>query len=301
MQILITGGSGMIGRALCQCWQAAGHVLTVLSRDPGKVAALCSGARGIAALSQLDASYVPDVVVNLAGAPIADRPWSARRKHLLWGSRITSTQALVEWMASRPAPVPVLLSASAVGWYGDAGEQPVDESVTVPGHDFGAQLCAAWEQAARQATQSGSRVVIVRIAPVLAVQGGMLARLLLPFRLGLGGRLGHGRQWMPWIHLEDLLALFDHLLQRPDCSGIYNGCTPAPVRNAEFTRLLAAQLRRPAILPAPAWLLRGLLGEMSVLLLGGQCAQPVRTMATGFHFRYARLEQALQQLLPSSR
>ncbi|WP_374360062.1 TIGR01777 family oxidoreductase [Pseudoduganella danionis] len=300
MQILITGGTGMIGRALCQRWQLAGHALTVVSRSPDQVAALCSGARGIAALSQLESDYRPDVVVNLAGAPIADRPWSARRKRLLWESRIMATQALVQWMADLPAPAPVLLSASAVGWYGDTGEQPVDESAAVPGHDFGAQLCAAWELAALQATQSGSRVVIVRIAPVLAAQGGMLARLLLPFRLGLGGRLGHGRQWMPWIHLDDLLAMFDHLLAHTDSSGIYNGCAPTPVRNAEFTRVLAAQLHRPAILPAPAWLLRGLLGEMSVLLLGGQRAQPVRTAAAGFHFRYASLEQALQQLLPSS-
>lgn len=297
MKILITGGSGLIGRALCRRWHAAGHELTVLSRTPERVAALCSGAHGVAALSALEAAYVPDVVVNLAGAPIADARWSTARQRLLWDSRITATQELVRWMASRPALVPVLLSASAVGWYGDAGEQMVDEHSSQCGDDFGARLCAAWEQAAQQALQGGSRVVLVRIAPVLAAQGGMLARLLLPFRLGLGGRLGHGQQWMPWIHLDDLLALFDHLLAQPDNQGIFNACAPELVRNAEFSRQLASTLHRPALLPAPAWLLRILLGEMSVLLLGGQRAMPVRTLATGFVFRFGGLQQALRNLL----
>jgi uncharacterized protein (TIGR01777 family) len=202
-------------------------------------------------------------------------------------------------MADLPAPAPVLLSASAVGWYGDTGEQPVDESAAVPGHDFGAQPCAAWN---RRPCKPHSRAAVSSscASPRAGGTGRMLARLLLPFRLGLGGRLGHGRQWMPWIHLDDLLAMFDHLLARVEPGHLQwlraNACAQCRVH-----RLLAAQLHRPAILPAPAWLLRGLLGEMSVLLLGGQRAQPVRTMATGFHFRYASLEQALQQLLPSSR
>lgn len=300
MQILITGGTGLIGRALCQRWQAAGHQLTVLSRNPARVASCCSGARGIASLQQLGADYVPDVVLNLAGAPIADRPWSATRRRLLWDSRVSATQALVQWLASRAGPAPVLLSASAVGWYGDAAERLVDETSAACGEDFGAQLCAAWEQAALQAAQHGSRVVIVRIAPVLAAQGGMLARLRLPFRLGLGGRMGHGQQWMPWIHLDDLLALVDHLLSHPACSGIYNACAPEPVRNVDFTRQLAAQLHRPAMLPAPGWLLRAVFGEMALLLLGGQRVQPLRTLSSGFEFRYRTLGAALQHLLARS-
>jgi NAD dependent epimerase/dehydratase family enzyme len=239
------------------------------------------------------------VVVNLAGAPIADRPWSARRKRLLWESRITATQALVQWMADLPAPAPCCCRHRR--WAGMA--------IRASSQSMKARLCPAMILAHSRALHGTGGPASHTVGqpcrhrahrPVLAAQGGMLARLLLPFRLGLGGRLGHGRQWMPWIHLDDLLAMFDHLLARVDSQGIYNGCAPTPVRNAEFTRLLAAQLHRPAILPAPAWLLRGLLGEMSVLLLGGQRAQPVRTMATGFHFRYASLEQALQQL-PSSR
>jgi len=300
MRILLTGATGLIGRALCQRWAAAGHELVVLSRQPQQVASLCSGARGVAQLSELEAAYVPDAVVNLAGAPIADRPWSAARRRLLWDSRIGTTQALVTWLGQLPAPAPLLLSASAVGWYGDCGEQALDESATTPGQDFGSELCAAWEQAALKARQHGSRVVLLRIAPVLTSRGGMLARLLPVFRLGLGGRLGGGQQWMPWIHRDDLLALFDHLLQASDSDGVYNACAPGLVRNSAFTRLLAAQLHRPACLPAPAPVLRLLLGEMSVLLLGGQKLMPQRALASGFVFRYGELKTALAQLLPSS-
>lgn len=301
MKILITGGTGLIGRALCLRWQAAGHDLTVLSRTPSRVAALCAGARGIASLAELASDYLPDAVVNLAGAPIADRPWSAARKRLLWQSRVDATEELVRWMALRSVPVPLLLSASAVGWYGDAGDVTVDETSGTPGHDFGAQLCAAWELAAQQATRAGTRVAVVRIAPVLAQGGGMLARLLPSFRLGLGGRLGSGQQWMPWIHIDDLLGLFDHLLMQSGSGGVYNGCAPAQVRNAEFTHELAACLRRPAFFPVPAWLLRLVLGEMSVLLLGGQRAVPARTLEAGFAFRYRSLHEALTQILAAQR
>ncbi len=298
MRILLTGATGLIGRALCQRWAAAGHELVVLSRQPQQVASLCSGARGVAQLSELEAAYIPQVVVNLAGAPIADRPWSAARRRLLLDSRIGTTQALVAWMAQLSGPAPLLVSASAVGWYGDCGEQALDETATTPGQDFGSELCAAWEQAALQARSHGTRVVLLRIAPVLTSRGGMLARLLPLFRLGLGGRLGSGQQWMPWIHRDDLLDLFDHVLQTQDSDGVYNACAPGLVRNAEFTRLLAAQLQRPAFLPAPAPVLRLLLGEMSVLLLGGQKLMPQRALASGFVFRYGDLKTALAQLLP---
>ena len=155
----------------------------------------------------------------------------------------------------------------------------------------------AWEQEAERASTHGVRVVRLRIAPVLAPKGGMLARLLPPFKLGLGGRLGTGQQWMPWIHLDDLVALFDHLLQRDDAQGAFNACAPEVVRNSDFTRTLGKVLRRPTLLPAPAWALRLALGEMSVLLLGGQHLQPQRTQASGFDWRYPRLEPALTALL----
>ncbi|MBS7349811.1 MAG: TIGR01777 family oxidoreductase [Comamonas sp.] len=300
MHILLTGGTGLIGRALCQHWHSQGHQLTVLSRQPAQVAALCSGASGIAQLDDFTAlrrSTPVDVVVNLAGAGIADRPWSAERRDVLWRSRIQQTETLVDWMTRQVQPVRLLLSVSAVGWYGDGGDTPLDESSPAASQDFGSELCMAWEQAAHRASQAGSRVAVLRIAPVLAAQGGMLARLLPPFRWGLGGRLGSGQQWMPWIHLQDLIAIFDHLLRHPDSQGIYNACTPEPVRNADFTHTLARTLNRPALLPAPAWVLRLLLGEMSTLLLGGQRLSPQRLQATGYRWQYPQLDNALQQIL----
>ena len=297
MRILLTGGTGLIGRALCQHWQRQGHDLFVWSRDTAQVPRLCSGAQGIAQLQALDGSAPLDAVVNLAGAPIADRPWTAARRDLLWRSRVDLTRTLVDWMGRQAAPPRVLLSGSAVGWYGDRGEQWLAEDSAPGNADFGSRLCVAWEQEAERARQWGVRVALLRTAPVLAPQGGMLARLLPPFRLGLGGRLGSGQQWMPWIHLDDLVGLFDHLLRSDDAQGAFNACAPEAVRNSDFTRALGQALHRPTLLPAPAWALRLALGEMSVLLLGGQHLQPQRTQASGFRWRYPRLESALAALL----
>lgn len=297
MQILLTGGTGLVGRALCRHFSQQGHSLIVLSRDPGKVAGLCSGARGIGKLDELSASDPVDVVINLAGAPIADRPWTKGRRKMLRESRIDLTRNLVDWMGQRNQAPGVLLSASATGWYGDRGEEQLDETSAAPVADFASQLCSDWEAEVMRATELGTRAACLRFAPVLAADGGMLARLLPVFRLGLGGRLGNGQQWMPWIHLDDLVRLFDHLLSNDSCQGVYNACSPMPVRNAEFTRTLAQTVRRPAIFPAPAWLLRLALGEMSILLTGGQHVMPKRTADSGFDWQYPELSAALQHLL----
>lgn len=297
MHILLTGGTGLIGRALCAHWIAQGHRVTVWSRQPARVHALCAGTQGVARLSDIAPDAAPDAVVNLAGAPIADRPWTTARRRLLWTSRVDLTEELVHWMGQLPRAPHTLLSASAVGWYGDAQEQVLDENSPPPGHaDFGSTLCQAWEAAAWRAQDLGVRVAVLRIAPVLARQGGMLARLHLPFSLGLGGRLGSGTQWMPWVHMDDVVGLFDFLLHHPECQGVFNACAPGAVRNAEFTQALAAALHRPAILPAPAWALRTLLGEMAVLLLGSQHVQPQRTLEAGYCFRYPELRAALGAL-----
>lgn len=300
MHILLTGGTGLIGRALCQHWQQQGYTLWVLSRQPHQVPALCSGARGIAHLDELDDNTLLDAVINLAGAPIADRPWTKARRDLLWNSRVVLTRNLVDWMNKQAVPPRILLSGSAVGWYGDRGEQLLNEDSLPGDQDFGSKLCMAWEKEAQGAQQSGTRVVLLRTAPVLEPTGGMLARLLPLFRLGLGGRIGSGTQWMPWIHLEDQVALIDYLLHHESCHGAFNACAPGIVRNSEFTQCLAQTLHRPAIFPAPAWVLRLLLGEMSVLLLGGQHITPCRTQDIGFIWRYPTLDQSLRQLLPSA-
>lgn len=238
-----------------------------------------------------------DAVVNLAGAPIADRPWTRKRKALLWDSRIHLTERLVDWLGTLSQTPAVLVSGSAVGWYGDGGEHPLSEDCAPISNDFASQLCVAWEESAQRAESFGMRVVLVRTGLVLASDGGFLRRLLPSFRLGLGARLGAGRQWMPWIHLQDQVALIDFLLQHPSASGPYNACAAQPVRNAEFTAALARTLHRPAFLVVPSALLRLGLGEMSGLLLGGQKALPERLQGEGFVFRFNDLQAALADLL----
>lgn len=297
MRILITGGTGLIGRALCRYWLAQGHELLVWSRRLEQVPGLCgTSVRGVARLEELGEVEL-DAVVNLAGAPIADRPWTRRRKALLWDSRVHLTERLVEWLAGLARRPPLLISGSAVGWYGDGGEHLLREGDTPVVSDFASQLCIAWEESAQRAQELGMRVALVRTGLVLAREGGFLARLLPPFRFGLGGRIGSGRQWMPWIHLHDQVALIDFLLHQPNASGPYNACAPQPVRNAEFTRELARALHRPALLPVPAPLLRAGLGELAGLLLGGQHSVPERLLAEGFEFRFRELPQALADLL----
>lgn len=297
MHILLTGGTGLIGRGLCRHWTQQGHQLTVWSRTPQRVAELCGAqVRGIGGLDEIGEQAL-DAVVNLAGAPIADRPWTRKRKSLLWASRITLTEQLLAWLQQRQQKPRVLLSGSAVGWYGDGGERELKEDSPQITDDFGAQLCGAWEETAQRAEALGIRVVLVRTGLVLAADGGFLARLLLPFRLGLGGPVGDGRQWMPWIHLADQIALIDFLLQQDQASGPYNACAPEPVRNADFARALGRVLHRPALLPAPAFLLRMAFGELAGLLLGGQRALPARLQDAGFRFRFTDLDIALADLL----
>lgn len=297
MRILLTGGTGLIGQALCQHWARQGHDLWVWSRTPRQVTEWCPSAHGIAQLDALTDNAPLDAVVNLAGAPIASHRWTAARCELLWRSRVDLTRTLVEWMGRRASRPPVLISGSAAGWYGDGAEQWLSEDSTPGNIDFGSRLCVAWEQEAARARQLGVRVVLLRTAPVLTPSGGMLARLLPPFKRGLGGRLGSGRQWMPWIHIEDQVALIDHLLDNESCSGPYNACAPGVVRNADFTRILARELGKPALLHLPAWALRLALGEMSVLLLGSQRLVPQRAQDAGFSWRYPELPAAFKHLL----
>lgn len=296
MRILLTGGTGLIGRHLCRRWHAQGHELWVWSRRPGAVPAICGpGAQGIAELAELDDQPL-DAAINLAGAPIADRPWTPARRRELWDSRVTLTEHLVSWLERRAQRPAVLLSGSATGWYGDGGERRLDEDSPPADQGFAARLCGAWEAAADRAATLGMRVVRVRTAPVLAREGGMLPRLLPLFRLGLGGPQGTGRQWMPWIHREDEIALIDFLVSHPDARGPYNACSPQVVRNRDFANALGRALRRPAVLRVPSVALKGL-GELSSLLLGGQHLQPRRLRELGFTFRFVDLDLALADLV----
>ncbi|MFP3517481.1 TIGR01777 family oxidoreductase [Pseudomonas sp. SIMBA_077] len=296
MHILLTGGTGLIGRQLCRYWLAQGHRLSVWSRHPERVPALCGAeVRGIAHLVELSHEPV-DVVVNLAGAPIANARWTRKRKAQLWSSRITLTETLLVWLESLEQKPSVLISGSAVGWYGDGGERELTEDSPPVTEDFASHLCIAWEETAQRAQALGIRVIQVRTGLVLSSEGGFLQRLLLPFKLGLGGPIGSGRQWMPWIHIKDQMALIDFLMHEKTASGPYNACAPHPVRNAEFAKTLGRVLHRPAFMPLPAFVLRLGLGEMAELLLGGQRAMPARLLAAGFTFKFTDLRAALDDL-----
>jgi len=296
MHILLTGGTGLIGRRLCRHWLTQGHRLTVWSREPAKVARICGAqVRAIARLEEMGPDPV-DAIVNLAGAPIADRPWTHKRKALLWSSRIALTETLLAWLETRAQKPQVLLSGSAVGWYGDGGERELTEDSPPVIDDFASQLCIAWEETAQRAEAMGIRVVLVRTGLVLSAEGGFLSRLLLPFKLGLGGPIGNGRQWMPWVHINDQIALIDFLLHRQEARGPYNACAPKPVRNREFAKTLGSVLHRPAFMPMPAFALKVGLGEMSLLLLGGQRAMPARLLEAGFTFQFTDLRAALDDL-----
>ncbi|KAF1054933.1 MAG: Epimerase family protein [Stenotrophomonas maltophilia] len=300
MHILLTGGTGLIGRHLCQRWSAAGHQLTVLSRHPSRVPQLCGAqVRGIDDFDGYGEGPL-DAVVNLAGEPIADRPWSARRKAVLWDSRVRLTERLVEWLEKRPQRPSVLLSGSAVGWYGDSGERPMPENSSAAGEDFASELCLAWEQIAVEAEALGIRVVRLRTGLVLAPDGGFLPRMLPPFRFGLGGRLGNGRQWMSWIHINDMIGLIDFLLHQSQAQGPYNACAPSPARNRDFTQALGQVVGRPTLFAVPAFALRLALGERSLLLLGGQRVEPQRLLEAGYAFEYNDLASALADVLRRS-
>jgi hypothetical protein len=297
MHVLLTGGTGLIGSQLSRYWLSQGHRVSVWSREPARVPQRCGeGARGIASLDALGDETV-DAVINLAGAPIAQRPWTRHRRELLWASRIGLTEQLLAWMERQPQRPGVLISGSAVGWYGNGGEHPLNEQSLPVSEDFASRLCMAWEETALRAEALGMRVVLVRTGLVLSAEGGMLTQLLRPFKLGLGGPIGSGRQWMPWVHIKDQIALIDFLLNCHTASGPYNACAPHPVRNQEFARQLGKALHRPAVLPVPAFVLRTALGEMSGLLLGGQRAQPARLEAAGFNFAFSDLQGALDDLV----
>ncbi|HLK50093.1 MAG TPA: TIGR01777 family oxidoreductase [Bryobacteraceae bacterium] len=297
MNITVSGASGFIGRRLLKVLGQAGHSLHVLSRHAGTN--LPNGVR----LSVWEPAKGPpppeslegaDVIVHLAGEPVAQR-WNAATKRRIRESRVTGTRHVVEALAALPRQPAALISASGIGYYGSRGEEVLDESAR-PGRDFLAELCVAWENEARAAESLGIRVAIVRIGMVLDPQGGALQRMLPAFRLGAGGRLGSGRQWVSWIHLGDLIELVRFAIENP-VRGAFNGTAPEPLRNLEFTRLLGAALRRPSLFPVPEFGLRLLFGEMAGVLLASQRAVPHAAEAAGFRFRFPQLGPALADLL----
>ncbi len=297
MHILITGGTGLIGKQLCKALRAKGHEVTVLSRNPASVPVKCGvGVHAIATLGEWRSDQVFDAVINLAGEPIVDARWTAQRKQVLWDSRVTLTEELVRHIAAAGRKPAVLLSGSAVGYYGNRGDAEMYETDNA-GEDFAARLCKAWEAAARAAEQAGVRVCLLRTGLILSNSGGLLGRMLLPFKLGLGARLGDGKQWMSWVHIDDYVAMTLKLLHDAQDSGPYNMTAPQPATNAEFTVALAQALHRPALFAAPAPVLKLAMGERACLLLEGQKVLPGKMSAAGYRFQFTHLAEALNNLL----
>lgn len=296
--VLVTGGTGFIGTALVRRLIARGDKVYVIARSPAKAKRLFGSQALIApSLQALPETVKIDALVNLVGAPVFGRPWTDARKVALVRSRIDTTRALIDWVADQAVKPRVLVSASAIGWYGAAhGDRALTESMPA-GLDFPAMLCAACETEAKCAERLGLRVARLRIGLVLGKDGGMMKPLLRTFKLGLGGRFGSGRQWMSWIHLEDVLSLIIRAVDDPTFNGAINAVAPQPVTNATFARALATAVHRPAILHAPALAMRLMLGEMATLLLDGQRVVPERADQLGFQFRYRTLDTALAEIV----
>jgi uncharacterized protein (TIGR01777 family) len=297
MKVLITGGSGFIGSALTSYLTARMHqVIRLVRRPPGPEAGeiFWNPLTG-----ELDAGQIEgfDAVIHLAAENLATGRWTRERKSRILESRVSGTNLLSVRLAGLRRPPKVMISASAIGYYGDRGEEVLDEG-SGAGSGFLAEVCRRWEEATAPATTAGIRVVLLRIGMILSAAGGALPRMLTPFRFGFGARMGSGRQFMSWIALDDVLEIVGFVLGRGDLGGALNAVAPGPVTNLEFTRTLARVLRRPAVAIAPALALRLLFGEMSEqVLLSSARVHPARLLAAGFQFRYRRLEPALRHEL----
>ncbi len=301
MRVIIGGGSGLIGRALTQYLCAQGHAVVVLSRRPYRVSGLPDGVEvagwdGSSSQGWEEQAESADAIVNLAGESIAGRRWSYAQKRRLRDSRIQSTNAVTAAIRAAARKPAVLIQASAVGYYGDTGDREADEQ-SPPGTDFLADVSQEWEHASAAVEADGTRRALLRLGLVLSAAGGVLPRVALPFRFFLGGALGSGRQWVPWIHVEDTVRAIEFLLTHDEVAGPVNVCAPNPVQFAAFGQAIGRALGRPAFMRVPPWALRLAMGEMADIVLHGQRALPRQLLAAGFAFRYATVEDALHALL----
>jgi len=297
MKILISGASGLVGTALTAALRAEGHVVARLVRTGGPAANGDIAWDPATAIIDTPAMKGVEAVVNLSGASIAGGRWTQKRKKILRSSRIGPTRLLVDSISRLRTKPRVFLSASATGYYGDRGDKILTES-NGPGGDFLSTLARDWEAEANRAELNGIRTVNLRFGLILSAQGGVLPKMLVPFRLGLGGRLGNGRQWISWISLEDAIAAARLAIADERFRGPVNVVAPNPVRNLEFTRTVASVLRRPAFFPAPTFMLRLLLGQMAdELLLSSQRVRPGRLMTAGYEFHHDNLDSALSAIL----
>ncbi len=291
MKVLVAGGTGFIGAPLCRALASRGHEVRVVTRRPAPAAS------GIAHVSWDNEAWrrflgETDAVINLAGEPIAGARWSAAHKHALRESRLSTTRRLVDAIGEQSHRPAALINASAIGYYGPRGDEPLGEE-TAPGGDFLARICAEWEREAVRAERLGVRVARLRIGMVLGPDGGALAKLAVPFKLWVGGHPGSGRQWVSWVHRDDVIGLIMRAIEQPALSGPVNATAPEPVTMAEFCRALGRALGRPSWAPVPALALRVIIGEMADVLVTGQRVMPSAAQRAGFAFTFPRLPDAL--------
>lgn len=305
MRVLIAGGSGLIGRALASNLASDGNEVVILSRRPERIAGLPAGVRaerwdGRTSEGWQSLAEGADAIVNLAGESIGAGRWSRERKYRILESRLNAGRAVVQAIGAASRKPRVVVQASGAGYYGPRGGEEIAED-TPPGHDYLAKVAIDWEASTATVEGLGVRRAIIRTGVVLSPEGGALIRMLLPFRLFVGGRMGSGKQWMPWIHIADEVAAIRFLIENEIAKGPFNLTAPAPVANAEFSRSVGKQLRRPSFTPMPRFVLRWLFGEMATVVLDGQRAIPRRLLQAGFKFQFEEVDAALRDLLKRTR
>jgi len=301
MRIIITGGTGLIGGALAASLTNDGHEVILLSRVPERATWLPSGARAERWDGRTATGWGPladgaDAIVNLAGEGIASGRWTEERKRRIRESRVNAGQAVVEAVKAAARKPGVIIQSSAVGYYGVHGDEEITES-TPAGNDYLAQIAVAWENSTAPVETLGVRRAVIRTGVVLSKKSGALPQMLLPFKLFVGGPLGSGKQWLPWIHIADQVSAIRFLIENRRASGAFNLCAPNPLTNAEFGRVVGRVMGRPAFMPTPAFALRLAFGEMATVLLDGQRQLPKRLIELGFAFRFPSAQAALRDIL----
>ncbi|NOQ94467.1 MAG: TIGR01777 family protein [Methylophaga sp.] len=291
MNILITGGTGFIGSALCSRLLAENNKVVVLSRYPEKIK---PPLKAITDLNDLKDSDIFDVVVNLAGEPIANKRWSNKQKYHIFNSRIDITEKLISYFEKSANKPKILISGSAIGYYGIGKTDSIIEEKENGDSSFSSELCKKWETVALKAEKLGIRTCLLRTGIVLGKDGGALSKMLFPFKMCLGGKIGDGKQWMSWIHIDDLIGIILYCINHDNLKGAINGTSPNPVTNQEFTKTLGMALNRPTIFPMPAVVVKLLMGKMGEeLLLAGKKIIPKKALDAGYLFKYKELEKAL--------
>ena len=295
MNILITGGTGFIGSFLCKRLLENKHDIVILSRNPEAVK---SPIKGISNLKQLEIDESFDIIINLAGEPIAGKKWTDKQKDIILSSRIDTTNNIIEYLKVVKWKPKLLISGSAIGYYGLSKDtKNIDEQGSVD-DSFSSHLCQQWETVALEAKLLGVRTCLLRTGIVIGKSGGALSKMLLPFKMGLGGKIGDGKQWMSWIHLKDLVNIILFCIENEQCSGAINGTSPNSITNIEFTKTLGKVLNRPTIFPIPSVVIKLLMGQMGQeLLLSGKQVLPVAILKAGYKFQYEKLEDALSDVL----